>query len=559
MSSNYWSGTTNANNTDNAWIINFNNGNDNNNNKSSSYYVRAVRAGKCSLLSFESLYNAYMDCRKRKGNTINALRFQYAQISELVDLALALQKGTYQPSRSVCFLTSSPKLREVFAADFRDRVVHHLVVRELEKIFEPCFIHDSYACRKGKGIHGAVNRLRSFMKKATCSGKKRAWYMQLDIRSFFMSVDKNILFQLLAKKLKPLALDDPARGPDHLKNEILLSLCGILLDHDCTENYLFKGDPSRIHHVPKHKSLFHTEKHKGMPIGNLTSQFFANLYLNELDQFVKHTLRCRWYIRYVDDFVLIHNDRSQLEKWRCEIIDFLNEKLHLSLKDSGRIARVAEGVNFLGYITRPDYRLVRNRVVNNLKFKLDLFKKKIVHEKGYGDRRVNILDLKTDVLTHLRQTLASYLGHFKHANSWQLMHAIFEKHNWLNFIFILDPFNCKLIEKLKYKGCFRSYKAQVIFFKFRFGDGWLHLFRAGRFFEAYGDDALKLQEAFGYRLKNHRKGLNPCTGFPCHLQDLAMPKIIRAGFNVVMMEEEDKGRYVMNRRVSYIIQHYGAL
>ena len=136
--------------------MNFNNGNDNNNNKNNDNYVRAVRGGKYPLFSFESIYKAYLDCRKRKRGTINALRFEYTLLDGLSDLALDIQKGTYRPSRSVCFITRSPKLREIFAADFRDRIVHHLVVRELEKQWEPRFIFDSYACRKNKGIHAAV-------------------------------------------------------------------------------------------------------------------------------------------------------------------------------------------------------------------------------------------------------------------------------------------------------------------------------------------------------------------------------------------------------------------
>ncbi len=537
MSSYYWSATTNANNTDNAWNINFNNGNDNNNNKSNSYYVRAVRSGKCSLLSFESVFKAYLDCSKRKGNTINALRFKYNLITELVDLSLALQKGLYQPSRSVCFLTSSPKLREIFAADFRDRVVHHLIIRELEKIYEPCFIHDSHACRKERGIHAAVKRLQSFMMKATRNNNKRAYYMQLDIRSFFMSIDKKILFRLLLKKVK---------------SDALLYLCHVTLFNDCTENYHFKGDYSRLKHVPAHKSLFHTGKNKGIPIGNLTSQFFANVYLNELDQFVKHRLRCRWYLRYVDDFVLIDPDRGRLEQWREEIIGFLMEKLQLSLKNQGKIDRLSEGVDFLGYITKPQYRLSRNRVVNNLKFKLEIFKKAVISYRKYGERHITVFDLDQAVIVDLRQCLASYFGHFKHANSWSLIHSIANRHGWLKQIFDFDMVNYRIIEKLKYKGCFRSFKAQVHFFKSRFGDGWIHLFRVGTYFEAYGDDARILKEKLGWRFKNHRKGLNPCTGFPLEVKELVLPKLLWAGLNFVIMEEDGPGKYIYNRNVKYI-------
>ncbi len=268
MSSNYWSSTTNANNPNNAWIVNFNNGNVNNDNKSNNNnYVRAVRSGKCSLLSFESVYKAYLDCRRRKRGTINALRFEYRLLDNLFSLASELQKGAYRPSRSVCFVTMTPKLREIFAADFRDRVVHHLLVRELEKVWEPRFIHDSYACRVGKGIHTAVKQLQSFMLRATKNQKEAAFFLQLDIRSFFTSIDKDILFSMFTRSVQ---------------SEALLSLLSEIIFHDCTEDYIFKGDQHMLRKIPAQKSLFGSGKDKGLPIGNLTSQFFANVYLHEL-------------------------------------------------------------------------------------------------------------------------------------------------------------------------------------------------------------------------------------------------------------------------------------
>ena len=362
MSDFYWSSTTNANNTGNAWGMNFSNGNDNSNNKSSAYYVRAVRSGKCKLLSFATIYDAYIDCRRGKRGTINAIKFDYDLIGNLFDLALEIQKGTYLPSRSVCFVTNSPKLREVFAADFRDRIVHHLIVRELEKIYEPYFIYDSYASRKGKGIHIAANRLQKYMLKATKNRKQKAYYLQLDIRSFFMSIDKNVLFKIIYEKLKLYIQKN-----EFYRNEAnaLLYLLKIVIFHDCTKNYLFKGDKSLLNQVPPHKSLFHIDKNKGLPIGNLTSQFFANVYLNELDQFVKHKLHCKYYLRYVDDFVLVSDKKNQLIEWKKLIEEFLYKKLLLGLRKDWKHGRVSDGVNFLGYIVRPDYKLVRNRVVNN--------------------------------------------------------------------------------------------------------------------------------------------------------------------------------------------------
>ena len=251
-------------------------------------------------LSLENLYRQYYHCRKNKRNTVNALRFEAQQEKQLILLQEALVQRTYQPGRSVCFFIARPKLREIFAADFRDRVVHHILVDYLERIWEPIFIHDSYACRKGKGVHGGVKQLQTFLRQATANGTQRAWYLQLDIKNYFMSIDKDILFRLLAAKLK----DDTA-----------LWLTQLLVYHDCTRDYVTRGEPALLARIPSHKTLFGAPPGKGLPIGNLNSQFFANVYLNGLDQFVKHTLKCRHYLRYCDDFVLLSRDAEQLHEW----------------------------------------------------------------------------------------------------------------------------------------------------------------------------------------------------------------------------------------------------
>ena len=338
--------------------MNFNNGNVNNNNKTNSYYVRAVRGGKCSLLSFESVFNAYLDCRKRKRGTINAIKFEFDLMDQLFELALHLQQGVYRPSSSVCFITATPKLREIFAADFRDRVVHHLLVRKLEEIWEPRFIHDSYASRRGKGTHTAIVRLRQFMTKATKNGRRPAYFLQLDIRSFFVSIDKGILFGIFEERLKTV---------EQVEADVLLYLLHAVIFHDCVAGHRFRGNPAVIDALPEHKTLFKAPKGKGLPIGNLTSQFFANVYLNELDQFVKHVLKCRYYLRYVDDFILVSESHRQLLLWQEKIEGYLKHRLDLSLKSGWGIKRVSDGADFLGYIVRQDYVLVRRRVVNNLK------------------------------------------------------------------------------------------------------------------------------------------------------------------------------------------------
>ncbi len=225
------------------------------------------------LFSPENIHRQYLRCRRNKRNTLNALRFEYDLEENLMRLKEELQRQTYRPSRSVCFVVTRPKLREIFAADFRDRVVHHILVEALEKVWEPRFIHDTYACRKGKGTHRAVKRLQGFMRRVSRNNTQRAYFLQLDIRGFFFNINKEILYQIIAKRIR---------------NHEILWLARTVIFHDCTKNVLLKGKKSLLKGVPPHKTLFNTENKRGLPIGNLTSQFFANVYLNELDQFVKH-------------------------------------------------------------------------------------------------------------------------------------------------------------------------------------------------------------------------------------------------------------------------------
>jgi hypothetical protein len=151
------------------------------------------RPGPDRIYSFEALYRAYRRCRRTKRNTFNALAFEIAAEAKLLELRCELIEHTYRPGRSICFITDGPKPREVFAADFRDRIVHHLLVAEQERIFEPRFIHDSYACRKGKGTLAASDRLLLFLRRITANGRRPAWALKLDVASFFPSIDKEVL------------------------------------------------------------------------------------------------------------------------------------------------------------------------------------------------------------------------------------------------------------------------------------------------------------------------------------------------------------------------------
>ena len=467
-------------------------------------------------LSLENLYRRYYHCRKNKRNTVNALRFEVGQEKNLLDLREGLLRRTYRPGRSVCFFATHPKLREIFAADFRDRVVHHVLVDYLERIWEPIFIHDSYACRKGKGVHAGVKQLQTFLRQATVNGTRPAWYLQLDIKNYFMTIDKDILYRLLAAKLK----DDAA-----------LWLTRLLVYHDCTSDYVMRGEPRLLDRIAPHKTLFGTPPGKGLPIGNLNSQFFANVYLNGLDQFVKHTLKCRHYLRYCDDFVLLSDSPEQLAEWRGRIETWLRDALCLELNSRQLLAPVSNGINFLGYIVRRDYLLVRRRVVNHLKEKLRGFERKLVSEvAGVRCYRFDRL-----LLDQLAATLSSYLGHFKLANSWNLWQSIWKRFDFLAQYFEFDAANWRLVRKYTVPQGLRQVKKQYRYFRWRFPDDVL-FFRVGRFVEFYdvGVSPVTSQLGLDTMRKNRRCAHN---GFPLAQVGRHLRTLLDAGVGVIYVGE----------------------
>ena len=373
------------------------------------------------MFSFKNIHKAYKECIKHKRNTLNALKFEANLIENLWNLRDELENKTYRIGKSICFLTSSPKLREVFAADFRDRIVHHLLVREMESFYERKFIYDVYNNRKHKGIHKALKRAKKFAKR-----ERDGYYLQLDIKGFFYNLDKNILFKQI--------FSDISRSNLSHKKQVLW-LCNKIIYHDPTKDYEFKGNIDNLRKLPAHKTLFKIPKHKGLPIGNLTSQFFANVYMNNFDHFVKRDLKVKSYIRYVDDFVLFDNSKDNLLFLKNKIEDYLKNNLSLKLRDDFKIKKMQNGLDFLGYIIRADYTLVRRRVVNNFKFK----KAKFLH--GYEN-----LKAKTD-LEKIKKFLsiqASFLGHIKHANSFNLLKktGVTDDEKYIDAI-VCDNFRCK--------------------------------------------------------------------------------------------------------------------
>ncbi len=379
---------------------------------------------QAQYLNLHSVYQAYRACQRRKRGTVRASLYEQQLLDNLLNTTIALQNQTWLPAPPVVFCVQKPKVREVYAAQFQDRVVHHWLVPQLEALLDRKFIYDCASNRKGKGTHFAVKRLQCFMRK-----QRGGWFLQLDIANFFNTVTHRTLLHLLSEHLKRAVKQHKV---SHQHGRYLYQLCRTIIVQPVADEAIVLGDSSHLEAVPSHKRLSCAPVGTGLPIGNLTSQFFANVYMNELDQYIKHQLKCKHYVRYVDDFVLVHKCKTQLQQWQCSISEFLVKHLQLTLKAQRILAPVTNGADFLGYIIKPSHVLVRRRVLGNLDEKLAKFKQQLCKPLACGV----LLDVKYETRESLRAVLSSYWGHFEHASSYRLRHALFAKHAWLTWLFL---------------------------------------------------------------------------------------------------------------------------
>ncbi|WP_371355556.1 RNA-directed DNA polymerase [Pseudomonas chlororaphis] len=297
---------------------------------------------------FEDLVQAYYDCRRRKRNTASARRYEQDMEINLLELYDDLIAGTYRPGRSICFVVTRPKAREVWAADFRDRIVHHLLYNHIGPRIERSFIADSCACISGRGTLYAAKRLESKIRSASQNWSRPVFYLKCDLANFFVAINKPVLLEQLAARIT---------------EPWWLALAEQILMHDPRENYEVRSPAHLFNRVPQHKRLTAQAAHLGLPIGNLSSQFFANVYLDALDQFAKHTLKARHYIRYVDDFVFLHESPQQLNEWLARVEAFL-PRLGAKLNPTKTILQpVDRGVDFVGHVIKPWRRTTRKRSV----------------------------------------------------------------------------------------------------------------------------------------------------------------------------------------------------
>jgi RNA-directed DNA polymerase len=321
-----------------------------------------------SSFSFSALVQAYLDCRRSKRNTASALAFEAHLERNLCDLYDELANGEYRPGSSICFVITRPKPREVWAADFRDRIVHHLLYNRVAARFIASFDVGSCACIPGRGTLYAARRLEVSVRSITENWSRPAHYLKCDLANFFVGIDKQVLHEQLAGKIA---------------EPWWLWLADVILFHDPRENVELRGRAELLAKVPPHKSLFNAPADQGLPIGNLSSQFFANVHLDALDKFAKHQVRARHYVRYVDDFVLLHPDPAWLNQAHARIREFLPARLGLRLNDAKTILQpVDRGIDFVGQVIKPWRRTTRLRTLRGLLHRLEHLPAEQVYASG---------------------------------------------------------------------------------------------------------------------------------------------------------------------------------
>ncbi|MCX6785694.1 MAG: reverse transcriptase domain-containing protein [Candidatus Komeilibacteria bacterium] len=338
------------------------------------------------IISLENLFSAWDSFKKGKSSKPGIIRFGHDIEKNIFSLHNDLKQGKYDHGPYTAFNISDPKPRNIHKATIRDRVFHHAVFNVLNPVFEKTFISNSFSCRINKGAHKGFGALEKMIGQESRNYRQPCFILKCDIRKFFATVNHDILFKIISRKIK----DNNA-----------LKLIEIII------NSFSSAESDRFNR-------------KGLPLGNLTSQLFANIYLNELDRFVKNGLKIRRYARYTDDFVIISRDKNYLLAVMAKIKNYLLAKLKLELHPNKiSIRKYCQGIDFLGYIALPHYCLLRTktkkRIFKNLKQRIMEYKQEKISKKS------------------VEQTLQSYLGVLSHASAYRLRQKLINQFwFWLN-------------------------------------------------------------------------------------------------------------------------------
>lgn len=426
---NYWSSSC-YDSSNNSYNLNFNSGNRNVdwNNRNNGFSVRSVSefANKITKMNFDrhfsisqeqllkDLFKAYKAARLNKRGKKYQLNFEYNLEDNLVALRDELLQKRYKPLPSDCFIIHDPKMREIFAAQFRDRIVHHLFYNYTYKLFERTFIYDCYSCIEKRGTHFGIERLKHHIRSVSSNFSLPCYVLKIDIKGYFMSIDRNRLWNISEISLENIYKQRKKAGISLPDKNFVKYLLECILCFDPTINCRRIGLENEWEKLPPSKSLFCSKRGYGLPIGNLSSQLFSNIYLNKFDMFVKRTLGIKHYGRYVDDAFLVFHDRQYLKDLIFIIKRFLEDELALELNMSKtRILNIYHGVEFLGAYLRPFRTYVSSSSLTRIV------------------KKVNAI-AKREEINHQQNSVNSFLGVFSHYDSYCLRKLIFVQQSGLN-------------------------------------------------------------------------------------------------------------------------------
>ena len=371
------------------------------------------------------LYIAYYDAARHKHKMAYVVKFERDLRQNLEELCDDLLTRRYQAQPSKCFVIDYPKKREVFAAMFRDRIVHHLYFRYTHQMFERTFIADSYSCIEGRGTHYGVSRLRQHIRQASLNWSQPCYAMNLDIRGYFMHINRSKLLTIATDSLTKMAthkvgltdevpipsgvlLTPATRWRDIRDMRFILWLTEQIIMLDPMENCIIVGDESDWLGIDRAKCMRYAEKGLALPIGNLTSQLFSNVYMNPFDQFVKRDILCEHYGRYVDDSAMVDACREWLLAQVPKVREFLADELGLQLHMGKlHVREVSQGIEFLGAFVKPYRDYISNKTLARI------------------EQNVKTLDLRD--IGHAEASINSYLGVLSHSASYNIRHHLFEE------------------------------------------------------------------------------------------------------------------------------------
>ncbi len=349
----------------------------------------------------EDLLRAYYDARKNKRDTINVLIFEKDFEANLFELCDEILERRYKPKPNICFVVERPVKREVFAADFRDRIIHHFIYNYISPIFERRFINDSYSCRKGKGIHYGVKRADGFIRKCSLNYTRDCYILKLDIRGYFMSMNKDILYRKIREDLVRKAAECDFDLP------LVMYLLEQTIFNDPTVACRRRGKKTDWVNIPKSKSLFHISRDCGLPIGNLTSQLFGNVYMNAFDNYVKYELNVKYYGRYVDDMIFVHEDKEYLKTVLAKAKKFLWEDARLEIHPNKiYLQHYTKGVGFIGAFIKPRRIYISDRTKGSF-YEMVCIQNKIV-EKEPTHEQIKAFVAKMNSYLGLTRHYATY-------------------------------------------------------------------------------------------------------------------------------------------------------